>query len=227
MWEFTGDYDPVTHEALCADLICNAPAADEIGKLISTQMTVALVQSDSVTVTKSGPATATSTRPTSASRCGNKCVAPYNAGSGHAHGQGRAAAASSPAGPAPAPVSRPRCTVSAIGHVDVGAIFTTVPAGGGGGGGGGAVAVAAAAPTNPTLSVKTAGGKGVVTSTPGGINCGKICTASVAAGTAVTLTATPEAGFTFVNWSGACTGNAATCTVTVNGSATAQANFTK
>jgi uncharacterized repeat protein (TIGR02543 family) len=41
------------------------------------------------------------------------------------------------------------------------------------------------------------------------------------------LTATPEPGFTFVNWSGACTGNAATCTVTVNSSATAQANFTK
>lgn len=29
--EFTGQYDPVTHEALCADLLCNAPAPDEIG----------------------------------------------------------------------------------------------------------------------------------------------------------------------------------------------------
>jgi uncharacterized repeat protein (TIGR02543 family) len=41
------------------------------------------------------------------------------------------------------------------------------------------------------------------------------------------MTATPETGFTFVSWSGACTGTAATCTVTVNGNATAQANFTK
>jgi hypothetical protein len=47
----------------------------------------------------------------------------------------------------------------------------------------------------------------------------------VAAGTAVTLTAAPDAAFLFVNWSGACTGNAPTCTVTVNANVTAQANF--
>jgi hypothetical protein len=92
--------------------------------------------------------------------------------------------------------------------------------GGGGGGGGGGT-------SNATLSVKTAGGKGTISSAPGGINCGKVCTASIAAGTAVTLTATPEPGFVFVNWSGACTGAASTCTVTVNSSTTAQANFTK
>lgn len=81
--------------------------------------------------------------------------------------------------------------------------------------------------TNVTLSVKTAGGKGVITGTPGGINCGKTCTASVAAGTIVTLTATPDTGFVFANWSGACTGAATTCSVRVNSSTTAQANFTK
>ena len=50
---------------------------------------------------------------------------------------------------------------------------------------------------------------------------------AAAAGTAVTLTATPDAGFLFVNWSGARISNAPTCTVTVNANATVQANFAK
>jgi hypothetical protein len=75
--------------------------------------------------------------------------------------------------------------------------------------------------------VKLAGGKGVITGTPGGINCGKTCASTVTAGPAVTLTATPDAGFLFVNWSGACISNAPTCTVTVNANATVQANFAK
>jgi len=89
-----------------------------------------------------------------------------------------------------------------------------------GGGGGGGI-------TNPTLSVKTSGGKGLITSNVGGINCGKTCSASVAPGTAVTVTAAPEPGFIFVNWTGGCTGSATSCTLNVNTSTTVQANFIK
>ena len=46
MYAYTGAYDPVTNEALCADLTCTAPGADELGELISVQMTAANVQSD-------------------------------------------------------------------------------------------------------------------------------------------------------------------------------------
>jgi uncharacterized repeat protein (TIGR02543 family) len=220
MHEFTGQYDPVTHEALCADGLCNAPAPDEIGAQISAQMTAVLVQSDSVTVTKTGDGTIESTDRLIS--CGGKCVSPYPAAtqvtltartSSKSRFNGWTGACTG---------TQVSCTVTAVGHVDVGASFSTPTASGGGGGGGGGGGAA-----NPTLSVKVANGKGLIVSTPGSINCGKTCSTSVAAGTRVTLTATPEAGFTFVNWSGACTGTSQTCTVTVTAAATAQANFTK
>ena len=225
-WEFTGAYNPITHEALCADGLCNAPAAGEIGNLISTQMTVALVQSDSVTITKSGTGSGNVDSSDKRIACGSKCVAPYDNGqlvtlsakpaSGSSFG-GWTGACTGLGG---------SCTVSAVGHVDVGAIFTANPRGGGGGGGGGG-GTGGTTTSSATLAVKASGGKGLIVGTPGTINCGKVCSASFPVGTAVTLTATPEPGFTFVNWSGACTGNVATCTTTLNASVTAQANFTK
>ena len=47
------------------------------------------------------------------------------------------------------------------------------------------------------------------------------------AGTAVTLTATPPAGLQFLNWSGACSGTAPTCIVTMNANTSVQAVFSK
>ena len=79
-WEFTGNYDPITHEALCADGTCTAPAPGEIGNLISTQMTVALVQSFSVTVTKSGTGAGSVDSKDKLIACGSKCVSPYDNG---------------------------------------------------------------------------------------------------------------------------------------------------
>lgn len=51
----------------------------------------------------------------------------------------------------------------------------------------------------PTLAV-LAKGSGSVASTPGGIACGSTCAGEFASGTAVTLTATPAAGWTFKGW---------------------------
>jgi hypothetical protein len=52
-----------------------------------------------------------------------------------------------------------------------------------------------------TLSVTTAG-SGTVTSRPAGISCGSQCSASFAAGTAVTLDPRPATGYHFASWSG-------------------------
>ena len=74
-----------------------------------------------------------------------------------------------------------------------------------------------------TLAV-TKTGSGTVASAPAGIDCGTTCNASFASGTAVTLTATPAAGFVFGGWSGACGGIGA-CVVPMNNAASVNASF--
>jgi hypothetical protein len=67
-------------------------------------------------------------------------------------------------------------------------------------------------------------GKGTVTSSLSGINCGKTCSASYQPGTSVTLYATPGSGFTFMGWSGACSGNDS-CVVSMSAAQTVNATF--
>lgn len=88
--------------------------------------------------------------------------------------------------------------------------------------------VAPVSPTQPsqplTLTVGLSG-KGKATSTPAGINCGKTCSATYPSGTAITLTATPGAGFSFRGWGGACTGTGS-CAVSMTTAQTVTATFT-
>lgn len=67
-------------------------------------------------------------------------------------------------------------------------------------------------------------GSGVITSNPGGINCGADCVQNFAQGTLVTLTATPEPGSVFSGWSGACSGTG-NCVVTMNANTAVSAEF--
>ena len=53
------------------------------------------------------------------------------------------------------------------------------------------------------------------------------CAAPFEAGSSVTLTATTVGNARFAGWSGACTGAASTCTVTMNSALNVQANFTR
>jgi len=80
------------------------------------------------------------------------------------------------------------------------------------------------APTE-TLSLDITG-TGTVTSAPAGIACSASCSASFITGSAVTLTATPAAGFSFAGWTGSgCTGIGA-CVVTMNAATAVAAGFT-
>jgi len=64
-----------------------------------------------------------------------------------------------------------------------------------------------------------------VISVPAGINCGADCTENYVTGTQVTLTATPVAGYKLINWSGDCTGNQPTVTVTMDKAKNCSVNF--
>jgi N-acetyl-anhydromuramyl-L-alanine amidase AmpD len=76
-----------------------------------------------------------------------------------------------------------------------------------------------------SLAVSESGlGSGTVTSAPSGINCGSVCAANFPGGTFVTLTATPANGSVFIGWGGACSGTS-TCSLTLNSSQSATANF--
>jgi uncharacterized repeat protein (TIGR03803 family) len=74
-----------------------------------------------------------------------------------------------------------------------------------------------------SLSVATVGG-GAVASSPPGIDCPGACGASFDAGTRVTLTAAPVAGWIFSGWSNACSATA-TCLLTMNSDQSVGATF--
>lgn len=205
LYDFTGAYDPLTHEALCADLTCTAPGADEIGDFISAQMTAVNVQADSVTVTKVGNGNVESSDKKIA--CGNKCTAPYIGGTAVTL-TAKAGSGSVFTAWTGACIGVGTCTVTATGAAAVSATFSLVskPAGGGGG----------TTSTAYKISISK-NGKGTVTSSPSA--------ASYAAGTAVTLTATPDPGSPWIGWGGACSGTATTCTLTMNANYSVTANF--
>jgi uncharacterized repeat protein (TIGR02543 family) len=76
------------------------------------------------------------------------------------------------------------------------------------------------------LAVTRAGsGTGNVTSAPAGVTCGSDCSEDYLDGTQVTLTATPATGSVFTGWTGACTGQSATCSVTASADLAVTATF--
>jgi Divergent InlB B-repeat domain len=81
-------------------------------------------------------------------------------------------------------------------------------------------------PASASLSVTTTGAAmGTVTSAPSGITCGVTCSASFATGTPVTLTATPDSGYSFAGWTGSDCSGVGFCAVTLDAPTTIAARF--
>lgn len=77
--------------------------------------------------------------------------------------------------------------------------------------------------TYPLTVTRT--GSGTVVSSPAGISCGGTCTKAFNSGTAVTLSAKPATGMVFSGWSGACSGTASTCRVSMSEALAVGATF--
>lgn len=202
--KYSGKYDPLTHQALCADPTCSAPAAGELGNYIGSQMAGVNVGVPTITVSKAGNGTVTGAN--GKINCGGSCTATVAAGTA-------VTLTANPGGSVFTGWSGAcngadlTCTVNVNDMVNVTATFTPIF----------------------TLSIGR-GGSGTVTGDPAGvlstqISCGSSCSAKFTQGTTVTLTATPAAGLKFVNWAGACAGTAPTCNVTISKDTSVQANF--
>jgi alpha-tubulin suppressor-like RCC1 family protein len=68
-------------------------------------------------------------------------------------------------------------------------------------------------------------GKGTVTSSPGGVNCGADCSGDFVVNTTVTLTPTANLGSIFLGWTGCDSTSGNTCTVRMNAAKSVNANF--
>ena len=233
-YNYAGVYDPLTHEALCADLTCTSPGPGELGDAIGAQNAAANLDLNALTVTVGGGGNVSSLDKVIS--CGNKCYGVYNPGSAVTL-TAKADSGSAFSGWSGACIGNAStCAVTLDAESAVTATFTTIVAGGGGGGGGGGGAGgggggggagAGGGATTFTLSIGKAN-SGTVTSTPAGVNCGNACAAKFGAGNAVALVATPPPGLAFVGWSGACTGvDPNACTVTMNADTKVQASFSK
>jgi uncharacterized repeat protein (TIGR02543 family) len=100
------------------------------------------------------------------------------------------------------------CVVTLAANATVSAAFTAIP------------------PTTYALNVAAATG-GSVSSTPAGISCGSSCTSTFNAGTSVSLTATPQTGYSFSGWSGGgCAALTNPCVLALNANTTVSAAFT-
>ena len=201
---YKGTYDPLTHEALCADPTCNVPAGGEVGDYIGAQMAAAnLKVPDQATLNVATAGSGTVTGTVGGVKCPGVCAATVAAGTGIT------LTAAPPSGTAFVGWSGGLCSGNSV------SCFFTLNA---------SATVTATFSPLFTLSVGR-GGKGTVTSNPAGINCGGTCSSKFTQGTSIALSATPAPGGVFVNWTGGCTGTSPTCTVAIGKSTSVQANF--
>jgi len=219
-YAYTGTYDPLTHEVTCGgDGTCNVPQPGELGDLLVAQMAAANVAIPSMTVTIAGGGNVSSADKLIS--CGSKCSAAYAVGTVVTLTAAPSSKSVFSAWTGACTGNTLTCTVTITDALTTTATFVAAPASGGGGGGGGGGST-----TQFTLSIGRSN-VGTVTSDLPGINCGSTCSAKFNAGTVVTLTATPPAGKTFVNWSGGCSGTSNVCTLPVNSDVSVQAVFSK
>jgi hypothetical protein len=177
---------------------CSGTAPCKVTLTMATSVTAKFVQLQTLTVMKSGVGTVTSMP--AGIDCGSTCTTTFLNGT-----DVRLTAAPGPgwvlAGWTGACTGNGPCTVSMTDARMVSAAFV------------------------PTLAVTvTKMGMGTVTSSPAGINCGATCMASFQSGTMLTLMATPQMGWVFTGWGGACSGTGP-CAVPVEAAVNVEATF--
>jgi len=206
-YKFSGTYDPITHEALCLDGLCNVPDPSELGDFIGAQNGAAnLNVPPTVALTVNTIGNGQVTGVPNVSKCSVSCTTNVNTGtivtltatpaSGMVFGGWSGGACAG---------TQTTCTVTMDSAATITANFIQ----------------------SFTLSVSPSG-KGTITSNPAGIGCGLksgSCSGKFGQGTSVTLTATPDPGSIWTGWGGACSGTSLSCTVVITKDTSVLANF--
>jgi hypothetical protein len=205
-FKFTGKYDPLTHEAICADGLCNVPAVNEVGNFIGAQNAAANLNvppTQTLTVKAAGNGLVDGTP--GAIKCPGACSATVATGTAFTLTAKPSSGTIFAGWSGPCQGTSVTCSFSLNSDAQLTATFLQLF----------------------TLSVSR-NGKGIVTSKPAGIGCGLGgggCSSKYAQGTTLTLTATPDAGSVWAGWTGACTGTSLTCTLTITKDTSVQASF--
>ena len=206
-YKFTGTYDPVTNQAICADGTCTAPADTEVGDFIGAQNGAAnLNVPDSYTITAAVTGNGQVTDASGVIKCPSACTNTVLGGT-LVTLTARPASGTVLAGwDGPCKGTALICSFNLNSSATATATFKPLY----------------------TLSIGRSG-KGTIVSDPAGISCntGKTstCSTKFMQGTVLTLTATPDAGSTWTGWGGACSGTGLNCTVTMTKDTSVQANF--
>lgn len=202
-YKYSGPVSPLNNKALCGgDGLCTSPLGGELGDFIGNQM-AANVGLPGVTVVKTGNGSGTVSG-AGKINCGGTCATPVALGTAVTLTAKADSNSTFVSWTGDCAGFAATCNLNVSGENTVTANFVlNAPAGGGGG---------------ATFKISVSkNGKGTVTSNP--------VAASYAAGTVVTLTATPDAGQSWTGWGGACSDTATTCTLTMNANLSVTANF--
>jgi uncharacterized repeat protein (TIGR02543 family) len=168
-----------------------------------------------LSLTKTGTGTGTVTSTPTGINCGATCSATYNYNTSVTLTAAPATGSSFTGWSGACTGTTSTCQVTMTAAQSVTATFTATTATGG-------------TSTGYLLTAATTGsGSGLIVSTPSGVYCGAMCSASFPSGTTITLSAVPTAGSTFAGWGGACSGRATTCTVTMASAQSVRAKFTR
>jgi uncharacterized repeat protein (TIGR02543 family) len=205
-YKYTGTYDPLTHEAICADGLCNAPADSELGDFIGAQNAAAnLNVPASVTLTVATVGNGQVSGAPGSIKCGTACTATVPTGTTFSLTASPSSGYVFAGWTGACQGTQLTCNATLESSATVNATF--IPA--------------------FTLSIGRSG-KGTITSSPDGINCGVksgSCSSKFGQGTSVSLTATPDPGSVWAGWTGGCTGQNLSCTVVITKDTSVQANF--
>jgi phospholipase C len=191
----------------CSGTATSCTVSISAAKSVTATFTSTAASTYALTITDAGTGAGTVTSGPTGISCGSMCSASFSKGASVKLTAAPASGSKFASWSGACSGTATTCTVALSAAKAVTATFTVIPT------------------TTAAITVVSVGtGTGTVTSSPAGINCPGICSASFSKGAQVVLTAAADSGDTFEGWAGQCTGKG-TCSLTPQSNATLSPTF--